>query len=76
MKSIKDKIKKVYGWVSPTVGRELEQVERDIREDEYRRCTKLFLQILIDNLNLPVSALVERIRRGEDGYGSDNDAAA
>lgn len=76
MKSIKDKVKKIYGWFAPSLTRDLERIEKEIREDEYQRCARLFLTILLDNLNLPVKELYNRIREEENGYTSNNDAVA
>lgn len=66
---LKDKITKIFGWKSLIVEKEIDRLIESIKVEEYNRCVKLTLQILLDHINLPVSELYERVQRNKYSTG-------
>lgn len=73
MDDLKINIRKMYGWKSITIENELDLVEERIRTDERRRFARVLYQLLLDNLHLPVSEIVNRIKRDEFGRGNSTE---
>lgn len=65
MDALKAKIRNMMGWKSPSLEKELDQLEQRIREDERRLFARVLYRVLVDNLHLPTAEIVERIKRNE-----------
>lgn len=65
MEALKAKIRKMMGWKSPSLERELDELEKRIREDERKLFARVLYRVLLDNLHLPTAEIVERIKRNE-----------
>lgn len=65
MKSLLDLIFKQYGWKSITVTKGIQKLIADVRSDERHKFARFFHQLLLDNQQLSVAQLLEKVKRGE-----------